>query len=379
MKQPTQQRSFWLDYLRAFITLLVIAHHAALAYTSFASFNAVAYILSTHPVVDSRRWPVLDVFVSFNDVFFMPLMFLISGMFVIPALRRKGASSFFTDRLFRLFIPFLIAVTLLMWIAYYPAYLLSGKTGGIYNYLLDFFTVEAWPVGPPWFIWVLFLFNAGIALLYKPTSFLFNKASGYVRTLGAKPVTAFLILFVITGLLYVPLAIIFGPNSWTGIGPFDFQKSRMLLYFGYFLIGSIIGVTDFDQGLFSRESPLVKSWKNWVLLAIICFLLLMFIRPEGAFLSGGAFALSAVLSNIAFLTAFRANVQEKSNIWQSLSANAYGMYLTHYIFIVWCQYVLLRLDCPAGIKFLITFIFSACASWLLTRLLRKVSVIKHFI
>jgi len=357
---------------------MVLAHHSSLAYTTWAFFDKQNIFKSTAPIVDTTRWAFFDYAENFNDVFFMSLMFFVSGLFVYPALRKHGTLKFIRDRFLRLGVPFAFAVAFLMPIAYYASWALTDRNIGF----LDFYkrlAEQGFSVGPPWFIWVLFLFNAGIALLYKPTAFLFNKASGYVRTLGAKPVTAFLILFVITGLLYVPLAIIFGPNSWTGIGPFDFQKSRMLLYFGYFLIGSIIGVTDFDQGLFSRESPLVKSWKNWVLLAIICFLLLMFIRPEGAFLSGGAFALSAVLSNIAFLTAFRANVQEKSNIWQSLSANAYGMYLTHYIFIVWCQYVLLRLDCPAGIKFLITFIFSACASWLLTRLLRKVSVIKHFI
>src|ERR1700748_3830302 len=106
MTTSSGSRTAWVDLLRSFITILVIAHHAALAYTSFSSFNAGAYILSTHPVVDSRRWPVLDVLVSFNDVFFMPLMFLISGLFVMPALQKKGVFHFLTDRFRRLFIPF---------------------------------------------------------------------------------------------------------------------------------------------------------------------------------------------------------------------------------------------------------------------------------
>ena len=86
-------RVVWLDYCRGFITILVVAHHSSLAYTTFASFNPDAYILSTHPVVDTVRARSLDYFEDFNDVFFMSLMFLISGVFVLPALNRKGPES----------------------------------------------------------------------------------------------------------------------------------------------------------------------------------------------------------------------------------------------------------------------------------------------
>src|SRR5277367_3325190 len=74
-------RAIWLDYLRAFITVLVVAHHSSLAYTTFASFNKLAYNASTHPIVDTARAFSLDIFEDFNDVFFMALMFLISGIF----------------------------------------------------------------------------------------------------------------------------------------------------------------------------------------------------------------------------------------------------------------------------------------------------------
>ncbi|SEN92974.1 Acyltransferase family protein [Chitinophaga rupis] len=86
-------RTLWIDYLRSFITALVVAHHASLAYTTFASFNKDAYILSTHPIVDTHRWIGLDIFENFNDVFFMSLMFFISGLFVLTSLDKKGCLS----------------------------------------------------------------------------------------------------------------------------------------------------------------------------------------------------------------------------------------------------------------------------------------------
>jgi glucans biosynthesis protein C len=79
-------RNNWLDYLRSFLTVLVVAHHSSLAYTTFAHFNKDAYILSTHPVVDTVRSKGLDIFEDFNDIFFMSLLFLISGLFVVKSL-----------------------------------------------------------------------------------------------------------------------------------------------------------------------------------------------------------------------------------------------------------------------------------------------------
>ena len=83
-----------IDYLRAFITLLVLYHHSTLAYTTFAAQNRTNFLLSTAPIVDTQRWAFLDYAENFNDVFFMSLMFCISGLFVWPLLKKKGREPF---------------------------------------------------------------------------------------------------------------------------------------------------------------------------------------------------------------------------------------------------------------------------------------------
>jgi hypothetical protein len=55
------QRNLAIGYLRAFITLLVLAHHAILAYHPFApprgaALNGPARWWQAFPVVDSQRW-----------------------------------------------------------------------------------------------------------------------------------------------------------------------------------------------------------------------------------------------------------------------------------------------------------------------------------
>ncbi|WP_162618540.1 acyltransferase family protein [Pedobacter yulinensis] len=102
-------RDHWIDHLRAFVTILVVLHHAAMAYACFAQFNPDLYIASTHPVVDSARWRAFDFFVAANDTFFMPLMFLLSGLFFHSARLRRGTRGLLKERFRRLAIPFLFA------------------------------------------------------------------------------------------------------------------------------------------------------------------------------------------------------------------------------------------------------------------------------
>ena len=153
-------REVSIDYLRAFVTLLVLAHHSSLAYTTFAHADAANYLMSTAPIVDSRRWAFLDYAENFNDVFFMSLMFFISGLFVWPALKAKGARIFLRDRLLRLGLPFAAGVVFLMPIAYYPSWLAAGGAPGYLKFWLHFTLRDGWSPGPLWFIWLLLLFDA---------------------------------------------------------------------------------------------------------------------------------------------------------------------------------------------------------------------------
>lgn len=53
-------------------------------------------------MVDSQRWTGFALLASFNDIFFMALMFFLSGLFVWKSLQRKGSAYFLRDRALRL-------------------------------------------------------------------------------------------------------------------------------------------------------------------------------------------------------------------------------------------------------------------------------------
>src|SRR3954464_11212594 len=94
-----------LDRARTFITLLVLVHHSVVNYTYFGSG-------------DGMRWLGFDLVVLFNDSFFMACMFLISGLFVHASLIRGGAVGYVRRRAWRLGVPFLVSIFVLMPIAY---------------------------------------------------------------------------------------------------------------------------------------------------------------------------------------------------------------------------------------------------------------------
>lgn len=386
-------RNVWVDNLRSSLTVLVVAHHSTLAYTTFAKFDTEVYINSNNPIVDSKRWVGLDIFQNFNDIFFMSLMFLIGGLFLSKSIAKKGIANFTTDRALRLLIPFLFLGTLFMLIAYFPAYFLAYNDTGILAHIIDFFTIQRWPVGPPWFIWVLFLFNIVFVFLNPLIQKTNPKIVLFFENLQNKPIKFFTFLLLLTWVLYVPVAHNIGAGTWTGWGPFDFQLSRILLYFGYFLIGGLIGNTDFNNKIFSINSSIIKNWWVWVLLSIAVYTILTIgteILTEMVKLNQlkefyawmiyfMLFASSCVLSCLAFITTFRKFINIENKWWTSLSDNAYLIYLVHYIFVVWTQFLLMSFDIPALAKFLIVFMIAISISWLISNLLRKVRVIRKYL
>src|SRR5450755_994673 len=112
------ERIVALDHARTFITILVVLHHAVMNYTYFGNG-------------DRMRWLGFDLIVLFNDSFFMACMFFISGLFVRAGLARRGSASFLANRAWRLGLPLLISIFVVVPIAYYASFLryhLPGAT-----------------------------------------------------------------------------------------------------------------------------------------------------------------------------------------------------------------------------------------------------------
>jgi glucans biosynthesis protein C len=396
LQQPSRTgRTYWLDYLRGFITVLVVAHHSALAYTTFAHFNPQVYNDSTHPIVDTVRSISMDLFEDFNDVFFMSLMFLISGIFVLPSLARKGPRQFRIDRFRRLFIPFLITVIFITPIGYFASWRLAHHNWDLRAFLVDYLTVEHWPPGPPWFIGILFIFNGMIGAFYARWRPILDRWARYLADHSGRPFGLFIRAYGLTLVLFLPLVLLFGGSRWIGIGPFAIQLSRILLYAGYFVVGMLIGAAGTDKGLLADNSALMRYRRLWVILCLLAYTLLkaagysiQILEDHGhlteipaRLLYRPLWTLSCVASCMAFLAVFHRIFQKTTSprIWESLAANAYGIYLVHWVFVLWLQYLLIPVALPAVPKFFLTLIGSLALSWSITALIRKIPLVGKYL
>src|SRR5450756_1644278 len=258
-------RDVSFDYLRAFIVLLVLLHHSLLAYAVLWPAQSRMFEILPAPIVDSQRWAGFDVVTTFNDTFFMALMFLLSGLFVWPSLERKGGAGFLRERILRLGVPFAVAVPILMPLAYYPTYAVTGADPGLLAYARAWLSLGFWPSGPAWFIWLLFIFDALAAGLHALRRRLTTntQALPHLGVYGHPP--AFVAtLLVVSALAYVPMELTFGAGRWLTLGPFSFQASRLLLYATYFLAGIRIGASGTVSGFLARNAALVRQWPIWL-------------------------------------------------------------------------------------------------------------------
>jgi peptidoglycan/LPS O-acetylase OafA/YrhL len=375
-----------LNTLRALVILTVIGFHSVLAYLgslgpSPFAFDDPPFKWRAFPIVDSHRWFGFDVFCAWQDVYLMALMFFLSALFTWPSLARKGRRQFLGGRLLRLGVPFAFALTVVMPLALYPTYRVTAGDPGLLAYARHYLALPFWPNGPMWFLWQLLVLTLAAAGLHR-------WAPGWVERLGrwsssaaARPGRYFIGLAAASVLAYVPMALAFTPWAWAEDGPFALQFSRPLLYAAFYFAGLGVGAYGLDRGLLAAAGMLARRWAAWLAGALVSFVLWMGLTALAMAEATAAplalqlavdvsFAL-ACASGCCFVMAGSLRFGARhSRILDNLAANAFGLYLVHYIFVVWLQYALLDVALFAVAKALIVFAGTLSLAWATTAAMR---------
>ena len=76
-----------------------------------------------------------------------------------------------------------------------------------------------------------------------------------------------------------------------------------------------------------------------------------------------SFVLACFASCLAVLAVILRFAARRLPSLGGLKANAYGMYLVHYLFVVWLQFAMLGADLPASIKAAVVFGSTLVLSW----------------
>jgi surface polysaccharide O-acyltransferase-like enzyme len=375
-----------LDRARTFITLSVLLYHSVLNYTWFGKG-------------DPARWLGFDLFVLFNDSYFMAFMFFISGLFVRDSLARRGPAGFLRHRAWRIGVPYLVSAFVLIPIAYYPSFLryhLPGTTDfGFLHYWWRTVDVGPWPSGPAWFLWVLLAFDALAAVVWSISPRIIEAFGQLIFAARDRPMMAFAVFLVFSIATYLPMHLAFGDISWMELGrfPLPIQTSRILLYAGYFLVGVGVGAVGLGAGLLAENGELARRWPVWVAFAFVFYVAILvvvyahhnwvtnFDSPPLVWKTGYGLAFASYSAAMTFsVTAiFLRTAGSRCSLLDALQPSAYGIFLVHYIFIIWLQYAVYDYSLPAFVKFAVVFAGTLSMSWGLTAALRKIPVVARMI
>jgi hypothetical protein len=370
---------FPLGYLRAFIIALVVVHHVAVGYHTVPP-EGVASSLAEHlysmraisPVVDAQRSGLLSIMATFNDTFFMELLFLMSGLFVWGSLRRKGWSGFLRGRLLRLGLP-LLAMIALRPLTHYATYLQAGGEGGFSGFWQQWGEIT-WRGGPLWFIELLLLFNIVVGLIGLFDLDWGGRFEGLRSSLLARPLPSYLLLLLLSALVYVPITMLFGSFLWIQVGPAQLEMNRVPLYALYFVLGIVIGAFGIERTFLAADSGLARRWPMWVVAALVAFGVhfVLLLGDEAGALGSFLYVFACATICFAALAVFLRFARTQNKALDSLDRNSYGIYVIHYGIVSWVIFAMLGLAWPAMLKWLIGAPVALALCWVLTAALRRI-------
>ena len=271
-------------------------------------------------------------------------------------------------------------------LAFYPTYLVGGGDPNVTVYLRHYLGLPFVPNGQVWFLWQLLALNIIAASVYWLAPGILETLGKWSVTVGRRPAVYFITLLAISAVAYVPLALAFTPWEWSNSGIFSIQWCRPLLYSVYFFAGVGIGTAGVDVGLVAIDGELGRRWKLWLVVALGSLFLWMGVTaltmngPVPVVLNIAA-ALCFVLacaggSSFLISSSLRFGLK-RSWLLDSLSINAYSLYLVHYGFGIWLQFALLGFALFALAKGFIVFAATLALSWITILVVQRIPLARN--
>lgn len=335
-EEQNQERIFFIDNLRIFLTFLVILHHTMITYGALGDWYFI------DPNTDASVSIFLTVFAALNQGFFMGLFFLLSSYFTPFSYNLKGPGKFLRDRFIRLGIPILIYIAI---IDPLMSYILNNISESFLAFYLNYF--QSWEgierfingSGPLWFTVLLLIFALFYCAWRKISKERFER-----DIVGKAPRNSRILLIII-----IMTFLTFIVRLWYPLNGGAVILNIQIASISEYIIMLILGTVAYKRDWFTRISDSQgRLWLVIALLSIIFLIMLGFV--SGAFegdpskLLGGFYwesfayasweSLYGVAMSIGLITLFRNKINTPGKISKLLSQNTYSMYLIHSIVLV---------------------------------------------
>ncbi len=350
-------RIYFLDNFRTFLILMVVVLHSGLVYEAVLESNWI--------VIDPVKSNSIGLIRMYLDLFVMFSIFFISGYFVRFSVKSKNYADFILSKIKRILLPWVIAVFTLIpaykfiflfsrglpqenWFSYFHFFERPGTD-------LTFFAnnpTQNWL----WFLPILFTFQI-VYLGLSKTKLLSLKIS-----LKTGVILAF-VIGVISSMLLATLNL----RGWYHSVFFDFQNERLLIYFMSFLLGALCNKLKVFEMPKNRKQYTIANVVMSVSMAVFAVVALNFffnlIDPSRNFFFVSEFFdrifyyTSALLVMFSFLYVliytFRFSLNKINPLLSQLNRSSYSVYIIHIIVMGVIALVLLKVQIPSMLKFII--------------------------
>lgn len=331
------KRLCYLDTLKVLLTILVVFHHAAEAYSPYS-------VWVYKPSNKDEMMPLIWHFNSVNAAFFMGLFFFIAGYFVPRSYDKQGIWVFVKKKLLRLGIPVVLVTALLTY-----------ATGQL-------------EVGHLWYVESLLLFCLVYALVRRFVSPIQVKSN---VSLGG-----LLAVALVMGVGGYFIRQVSPQDNWIWVlGFIHIEPAHYLQYVIMFVLGVLA-----YRGQWLTE---MKNRTGAISLLIGSALAIGdYVRNDGAWNNfvyqwfGIYESLLCVFFSVGLLWLFREFVNGTNDFQNWCSQQAYGAYIVHLFALLAVQNATDSIMLPGIVKFLIIGSVASIVSFVVTYLFRLIPGVK---
>ncbi len=362
-----KRRMSYLDNLRIYLTILVILHHATLAYGGNGGWGVF------DKITDELSPILFTVFNALNQSYFMTIFFLLAGYFTPRSLERKGAKTFVLDRLIRLGIPLLVYSTL---ITNLNGYMITKFHLGIpFQFRLSY------DAGHLWFLQLLFLF----AVIYV----IFKQFKKQATNMEARAFPSDVAIWITVIVLAISTFLMRQPYP-IGETVLNIQPGHSVHYVFAFYVGILAYRGDWFGRLTNAKG---RRW-GYIALGTFPFFFVLFIlggalesdANVAKFLGGFTWqamgyavweTIMMVAITIFLLKFFREKFNRTGTLANKMAASAYTVYIIHQTVLFGLNILFLPVAIPSFVKFLAVSLIGVPVCFLLSFAIRKLPYAKR--
>ncbi|MFX1305645.1 MAG: acyltransferase family protein [Promethearchaeota archaeon] len=379
----TKIRFLYLDKLRIFLTILVILHHATIAYGGSGGW-AIREMPS-----DSISPIIFTLFNAINQSFFMSTFFLLAGYFTPRSYEEKGPLKFLKYRLIRLGIPLILLILIIRPINLYILLNFAVDSSESWSFLevLQYqYTNFTLNFGHLWFLLVLLIF-AGVYVVFRVfTDRCFPQKSIHIFRDKLPPSRVIILSIGLLSFLNFLVRLFFPVDEWY----FFVQFAHIIHYtFSFYC-----GILAYRGDWFSRISS--SHARKWGIISLIMIILAPIILLLGGALENGNYDVfkggftwqaltytiweSILLIGIPIwlIYMFRERATHHERVIKALGANVYTVYIIHQPILIAFNVAFLSIAIPTVLKFILVSLITVSLCFILSHFFfRKIPYAKH--